>query len=257
MLCNQQSREEQVPDNQKALQTEALQYYQKALSLMQGDFPDEITGFLDSILNGSKENPDLSTLKTLLHKHKLSSIPDNDSAMSQLAALKNALAEKRATIYAATIETLTGYIEGLGENLLDSSSLFSELEALVSRFVRETVVTKVTEGTKVKNDNKTLLSIFTQVGKWHLSAASEALKPLFMYLDFRGATFSDWSCIVKILTRSNFSSTTQQDLILPLITKLASSSFIGLLIMHPQFYFRQKPTFSFLGFFRRQSIAPR
>ncbi len=95
----------------------------------------------------------------------------------------------------------------LGENILLAQPLFSRLTDVVSSISQNPDLTNVTE----------IISIVSNVGKWHLLDAAASLKPLFVKLFSNPLDLSQWSDALKAFASSGIRLSVLESELVPIL----------------------------------------
>lgn len=203
--------ERETGTNQKTSQYQALAYFQQAISIRDEDLPQEISALAEHLYRRNTENTvnheRAYELFQLISKKQESQRPWQEE-VSELKKLLNSEATEKTP---ATLILISQSLERIDERLLDDKTLLP----MLSHFVGDCV-------TRAGSWNEAeIREVFRAVGRWHLTAASAALEPLFMYLQdyLTDLSFEHWCLYIKFFAQCNFSPAQQAANVLPLLER--------------------------------------
>lgn len=197
----------------RALQVEALAYAGRALSLLGEQCSQEVLDCANLLMK------DLYKPRPNILKHepavKAPLAYDPTLAIRSRNQLQEKLNDPLLEPSAHMLHEVSTLVVAANHHVLKEPKLLARLAEFVGACV---------ENADIWNLNE-INSVFQAVGRWHLAAATEALKPLLMRI-LKKASFSDYVGLLKSISQCNFSADIQKEIILPFIQVIGIRDFL-------------------------------
>lgn len=226
MACGailQLSCEQLTGQAKKIEQFKALNYFQQAMNIQGDELPPEIISLVNKIYlkQNNQTLPPQNSELLLQHYSSQLQVGLQDDWQKQVSQLNDRLDDPLLAKTPATLREITKILEIINERLLDQRELLPKLGQFVSDCVAESE----------DWDALSILSVFRDVGKWHLASATRALEPLFMYLHPKllGLRFSQLCEGIKWIAQCNFTPQMQEKNVRPLLQIIQETTFTSTL----------------------------
>jgi len=199
----------------RALQSEALAYSQRAMNILGDQCSQEELSLANPLMASCYTSTAISDEPLFSQTKPTARFMIDDKVLS-----KKALQQLQAKLHDPEFSPSVNTLRELSVLVIDANNLLLTKPEILPR-LEELVSTCVAE--KKTWDPKTMVTVLQEVGKWQLSAATEALKPIFLHMSLLfDLGFSEQIVVLKSLSQCNFSCDVQRDHILPFLKVISA-----------------------------------